>query len=244
MSVEVPYGIVEYGDGNSDEIVALVTGFGSKPGEFDRAGRSLVATGRDAVVYTYHPGVLLEGDAELLPELISAMSEDFEERAAGYPHRRYGGASLGGAIAANMQKRYDTPERGFYAATGGDAAEIIMKNRWFGAIVLAAHRVDIRRAFARHGYTHDDLQERWRDIQTPPTTPLTIALGGLDLIMRERKILPKIADWRAAGNDVRIIRKPWGGHNGMIKWFDANIASLLGPNPSDNSRAPEVRDAA
>ena len=76
---------------------------------------------------------------------------------------RFCGISLGGAIAANMQKlsEHDTIERGFFAATGGDAANIVLGNQWFRSLVLAAHHTDLHRTYKHNGYTIDDLRESW-----------------------------------------------------------------------------------
>ena len=41
MSEKVKFDAISYGDGYSNEIVALVAGFGSKPGEFNRAASEL-----------------------------------------------------------------------------------------------------------------------------------------------------------------------------------------------------------
>lgn len=235
MNGEIPYKAVEYGNGNGDEIVALVAGFGSKPGELDQAGRDLADSGRNAVVYTYHPRILLAGDAELLPGFAETLNEDFQARAIDYQLRRYCGASLGGAIAADMQKKDESPERGLYAATGADAARLVMRNGMFRAIILATHYVDVRRAYEKNGYTLPDLQDRWHDLCTPPATPLTIALGGLDYIVRQREMIPRIAAWRATGHDVRTIYRPRSGHTGTIKWLNEHVMDMLDPDPADSA---------
>lgn len=232
---EVPYTAVEYGDGDSEEAVALVAGFGGLISDVEQAAKDLAETGRDVVAYAYHPRVLSAGDGELLPQFIETLSTDFRERTPDYYRRRFGGVSLGGAIASGMQKsyeKYNNPERGLYAATGSEADDVVMKNHIFRAIVWASHRIDIRRAYERNGYTPVDLRERWNDIQIPPLTPTTVVLGGLDLIIQQHKVLSRAKEWRAAGRDVRVIRKPWLNHNRTIKWFNDNIISLLDPEPA------------
>lgn len=229
MSGEVPYQAIEYGNGDSDEAVALVTGFAGKVADLEQAACDLAATGRDAVLYTYDPRILLAGDAELLPNFIDTLNTDFLTRTADHPRKRFVGVSLGGAIAANMQKLHDNPEYSLYAATGGDAAELVLRNRLFGAVVLAVHHVNIRQAYAHHGYELADLQERWKELQALPPTPFTVVLGGMDYIVRERKIRSDVALLQAERSDVRVIRKPWLGHTGTIKWLNTHAASLLSP---------------
>lgn len=228
MRGEVPYEAIEYGGGDGSEIVALVAGFGSKPGELDNAGRSLARSGRDAVVYTYHPRILLAGEANLLPEFIDDVNDDFSERAKDYDRRRFCGASLGGAIAANMQKRYYHPERGLYGATGGCAAEIVMHNRWFGAICLAVHGTNVSQAFRKNGYTTRDLQEIWQDTQELPPGELTLALGRLDLIMNHHDITSRMAKLDGPRrSQIEVVTRPLSGHTGTIKWFDQHIVDMI-----------------
>jgi hypothetical protein len=102
----------------------------------------------------------------------------------------------------------------------------VMNNRFFQAIVRVVHGVDIRRAYERRGYTLADLQEEWQRIQERPVSDFKVVLGGLDLIVRTREIMPKITAWRDT-NDITVIHKPLYGHNGVIKWFGANILSVL-----------------
>jgi hypothetical protein len=222
----------EYGSGNGSEAVALVAGFDGKTDTLDHAARDLTAAGCDVVVYQYAPEVLLDGQPEHLPNLIRTLSTDFQQRTADYPRRRYGGVSLGGAIAASMQKNEAFPEPGLYAATGIDAAALVMNNRLFRAMVRAIHRINIRRAFEANGHTLPGLQELWQDVHTPPTTAFTLALGGLDRIVRPREIIPIVTTWRKNNDGVRIISNPWLGHNGTIKWFNSNIRSMLEPEHS------------
>jgi hypothetical protein len=233
-----PYEAYEYGEG-SGEAVALVTGFAGQVSNLDNAAKDIVSSGRDAVVYTYDPRIFLAGDAELLPQSIDELSADFLARTANHSRRRYGGVSLGGAIAVGMQKKDTDPQPGMFAATGIDAAELVMNNLLFRTVVLKAHGVDVHRAFTRNGYTLASLQERWQDIQIPPATPFTIALGGLDYIVRMRKIMRKMAQWQAGNHDIRVIRKPWLGHNGTMEWFNNNITEMLGSEPADSILAQE-----
>lgn len=226
MKSEVPFEAIEYGDGNGREVVALVAGFGSKPGELDQAGRDLSENGHDTVIYTYHPRILLAGDADLLPELVDTLYDDFLRRTPEYEKRRFGGVSLGGALAINMQKKHENPEPGIYAATGSDAASLVMQSRFFGAVVLATHKVALSRSFAANGYTITDLRERWHDFHEPPVSDITIALGGLDIVVKEREVMAKVRKWRAEGHNVRTPYKPWLGHGGMIKWFDNHAIEL------------------
>ncbi len=226
---EVFYEAAEYGDGN-DQAVALVAGFDGGIDQLDQAARDLASNGHDAVVYAYDKEILLKGDGRLLLDSATALSNDFVRRTSDHASRRFAGVSLGAAIAAGMQKAESTPAPGLYAASGIDAAKLVMRNPMFRAMVRAVHGVDIRRAYERHGYTLADLQEEWQELQAPPITPFAVVLGGLDYIVRNREILPKIKAWQAE-NNIRVLHKPWLGHNGTIRWFGANILSVLNPEP-------------
>lgn len=229
MSEKVKFDAASYGDGYSKEIVALVAGFGNKPGEFNRAASELARRGIDSVVYTYEPRVLLDGDADLLPQLIEDIYEDFQTRSVSHEKRRYGGVSLGGAIAVNMQKKDENPEQGLFAATGDDAAELIMHNPWFRAATMLFHHVDVKKAFVRHGHNYHTLREKWDDIHIPPETDFTMALGGRDKLIRRGEVVRKISDWRQEHPDrkVSVVTKRNLGHSAMINWFDHHIESLV-----------------
>lgn len=207
--------------------MALVTGFAGNVMQLDQAARDLAGMGRDVVVYDYPPDVLLSGDGEQLPRLIDDLSEDFQERAAGHEKLRLGGVSLGGAVAAGMQKQCTDPEPGLYAATGTNPAELVLKHELFGAIVRKVHGVDIRRAFSTKGYTLDVLQESWRDINRPPDTGFSITLGAMDYIIPYHRIKSRIANWRQTNPEIRTHYLWRQGHGGTIKWFNAHCAELL-----------------
>lgn len=230
MNGEVPYKAHEYGNGSGTEVVALVAGFNGPIKDLEQAAIDLTNTGRDAVVYTYDKRILLAGESHLLPDFIETLHKDFAGRTADYSRHRYGGVSLGGAIATGMQKKDDRPEHGLYAATGIDAAELVMKHKLFRGLIMATHCIDIRKQFEKNGHTLDDLKEQWQHIQVPPSTSFTVALGGLDYIVQQRKMVRHLKEWGKTNNTIKVIHKPWLGHNGTIKWFNTHITELLGPD--------------
>ncbi|USN96156.1 MAG: hypothetical protein H6797_03700 [Candidatus Nomurabacteria bacterium] len=234
MNGEVPYQAHEYGNGDNEEVVALVAGFNGPLTDLEQAAIDIVHTGRDAVVYTYDKRILLAGQSNLLPEFIETLHEDFTTRTAEYSRHRYGGVSLGGAIAIGMQKKDEHPEHGLYAATGINAAELVMRHHLFRALIMATHCIDIRKMFEKNGHTLGDLKERWQHIQMPPETSFTVVLGGMDYIVQQRKMIRELKSWQEKNDKVRIIRKPWLGHNGTIKWFNNNAATLLEPKLTDS----------
>ena len=229
MSCEVPYKAHEYGNGNSNEAVALVAGFNGPVSDLEQAATDLAHSGHDAVVYTYHPRILLAGESCLLPEFIETLHEDFTTRTTDCQRRRYGGVSLGGAIAVGMQKKDLNPEHGLYAATGINAAELVMKQRLFRALILATHRIDIQRAFEKNGHTLESLKHQWRHVHIPPMTPFTVVLGGMDYVVQQRKMVRELKTWRETNDHINVIHRPWLGHNGTIKWYNNNILKLLEP---------------
>ncbi|MFZ2544560.1 MAG: hypothetical protein WAW80_01145 [Candidatus Saccharimonadales bacterium] len=234
MEKIVDYTATEYGSGKGDEAIALVAGFAGPISDLEQAAIDLADTGRDAVVYTYDPGILLEGDGELLPNIIPVINDDFLGRTSNHSRHRFSGVSLGGAIAIGMQKLHPNPEHGLYAATGIDAASLVMKHRLFGAMIMAVHKVDIVRAFRRNGYTLADLKSKWQDVQIPPDTAFTIALGGMDNIIHQRKMARQVSEWHNQNPDIQIVSKRWLGHTGTIKWFNNNITSLLNSDSTNN----------
>jgi hypothetical protein len=214
----------EYGDG--DEVMALVVGLTGEVDQLDHAAAYLAATGRGAVVYQYPSGVLLDGDPTQLPQLVDTLSEDFAQRSSG--HRvRLGGVSLGGAIAAGMQNNIHSQdfEPGMFAATGINLGELVKSQPWFRMLIAATPRQDIRSAFRHHSL--DELNEVWHSINTPPTTPFTIALGGLDRVVPYRKLRRKVAHWQASNSGINALHLPRLTHGGTIRWFNENCARLL-----------------
>ena len=229
MNGEVPYKAHEYGNGDGKEAIALVAGFAGPVGDLEQAAVDLARSGRDTIVYTYDKRILLAGESHLLPDFIETLHQDFNARTTEYAHHRYGGVSLGGAIAAGMQKKDSDPEHGLYAATGINAAELVLRHQLFRALIMAVHRIDIRKTFEKNGHTLDDLKETWHHIHTAPTTPFSIALGGLDYIVQRRKMARQLDDWHKTNSGIHVIHKPWLGHNGTIKWFNAHATELIDP---------------
>jgi hypothetical protein len=217
----------EYGSGNGLEAVALVTGFGGNTGQLDKAAKDLTYLGRDVVVYDYAPEVLLDGEGERLPQLIDTIYTDFQKRTTTHTKQRFGGVSLGGAIAAGMQKQHPDPEPGLFAATGTNAAELIMRNRLFGALVRRHYGVDIRQAYMEHDHTLDSLKELWQGVNSLPDTAFSLTLGGLDYVIPYRRTMTKVANWRARNPDIQTHHLPRRGHTGTIKWFNDHCAALL-----------------
>jgi len=222
----VAFKSLEYGDGEAINAVALVAGFDGKIAHFEQASVDLTAAGHDVVTYEYDNCVFLDGDGELLPNLIADLSEDFLKRTASYDTHGFAGTSLGAGIAWNMQKDTDDATRGLYAAVGTDVAKLVIQSKLFRSVVRTVHKVDTRKAFERRGYTLQDLQEAWSTIQTPPLTPFAVAYGSLDYIVRQREVAPKVAEWQKS-NDIRVINKQFLGHTGIIKWFNNNIPEML-----------------
>lgn len=227
MNHEITFGATEYGEGNGHESVALVTGLAGSVNDLEQAAMDLSRSGRDSVVYTYPPDILLDGNPHLLPSLINTLSNDFNNRTDSATAKRFGGVSLGGAVAAGMQKLEVAPETGLYAASGCNAAELVMKNLAFSAVIKLTHRLDIKKVYTDNGHSIESLNEVWSDIHTTPDTPFTLAIGGLDIITRRHKIMKNIREWRKTNDDIKVINLPFRGHNGTISWYNQNITSLL-----------------
>ncbi len=222
------FDIYPYGE-SDHSIVALVAGFASSSGsgkDLDRAAIDLAANGNTVIRYTHPIDILGSGDPYLLNTLIEEISEDFHERSIGFQAVRYCGVSLGGAVAAQMQRHDDSSERGYYAATGGNLADIAT-SPWFNFLVEQNQHVKIAQEFKKHGYDRDDLASIWSELQTAPATPFTVALGGIDRIVSQRAARANLKRWQAKNNDIEVMTAPFATHIDTIQRFDRTLGRLV-----------------
>lgn len=204
---------------------ALVTGFAGKLDDLNQAATDLAATGSHTIVYTHHPRVLLGGNPYALPALIGDVADHFRSHTADDVPRRYGGVSLGGAIASGMQKADPEAKPGLYAATGIDLAELVKRRYLFRAMARIVHHTNLSEAFAN--YSLEDLRAEWEEIQTPPSTPFAITLGTRDLIVRPGAMEQNVTRWQLDNPGIQVKWLPWLGHNATLKWYDGNIRTML-----------------
>ncbi len=170
--------------------------------------------------YDFNPEVIQEGDAELLPRLVDELTADFLERTKHHSTLLPCGVSMGAGIAWGTQKQEQIrTQPGIYAAAGANSAD--------GIFGLNPIMIPLRKAYTEKGYSHTELREIWSDVHTPPKSGFTIALGGLDVIVRHRDISRKISEWQA--QNIPIYTKTlWHlTHSGMIRWYDNNLEALL-----------------
>ncbi|HVS58529.1 MAG TPA: hypothetical protein VHD60_02190 [Candidatus Saccharimonadales bacterium] len=203
----------------------LVKGFAGKPEDLHKAATRLATLGHRVLVYTHNPRIILDGDPGALPRLITDVIDHFMENTADDLPRRYGGVSLGGAIASGMQKADPEAKPGLYAATGIDLAELVKRRYLFRAMARIVHRASLSEAFAN--YSLEDLRAEWKEIQIPPSTPFAIALGTRDLIIRPGRIEPTLARWQKDNPDIEVKWLPGRGHNATLKWYDDSIDTML-----------------
>lgn len=239
MTSSASFEIHEYGNGSTNEIVALVPGLGGSRKDLDVAAQDFAARDKDVVLYEHHPGVLLDGNPYELPHLIDEISDDFVERSLGYHASRVCGVSLGGVITAGVQKNLQNPERGLMASTGGNLAKIVHDNQWFRALVLAMHHQDIQKAY--RDYSTEDLTKIWAELHEAPLTPVTLAIGSLDRIVRKRDVLRNVAAWHEYNANIRLIEIPYGTHKSVIKDFNNKVVNLaLGKNTFEQSKTQRI----
>jgi hypothetical protein len=207
------------GDGGDPDMVSIVAGYEGKIEHFEQAAKSLAQAGNDVAVFEYCTDVFLSGDPAVLPRVIHGIGQASAELAAGHASWRGAGASLGVGVVWNAQKEFpaEVVRPGLYAAGGSNAARLIFGNPYLRKA---------RDKFRANGYERDDLIETWQEIHKPPVTPLTIALGGLDVFVTRREVMNNVRRWQQDGLPVRAFTRPLRGHTGMIHWFNANILEL------------------
>ena len=164
--------------------------------------------------------------AELLPGTIEAISRDFNRRAAEYKASRHTGASLGGGVAWNLQRRAEEVRPGLYAAIGTDVAKLVMRNMVFRKVVQATLKVDPKKEFERNGHDEASLREAWEEIHRVPETPFAVAYGGLDYIVRPSEVRSVTRNWAQDGHQFTRRDFSRKGHTGVIKWFTNNIPAM------------------
>jgi len=222
-------------DGARDahKLAGLVTGFGGRASDLEQAALDFTAYGYDSIIYEVNdPEIFLSGDPQVLLETTARVADDFHKQAIGYDAVRLVGVSLGGAIAANVQKQFPDAERGFFGATGANAPDIMMSG-WFNNLVYARYHKNIRRAFERNGFDRDTLNDTWSEFQKAPDTPFTLALGGLDRIVRRDHAQKNIDAWRQYNSDIKVIESPTSNHGATIRRFNHTIVDIA-LNPRSN----------
>ncbi len=217
----------------SDDPVGLacvVASMGGKILDFTQPAESLNALGYDTAVYEYDKSVYLSGEPEQLPSLIGDMSDDFEELSSGYDKKLFTGASGGSFIGFNLQRRASGPQLGLYATAGIPMSEAITHT-------VAFRKLGARKAFAQHGYDEAGLQEAWKDIDMSVNTPppsdkaICVVLGGIDYFVNYVKARSNLKKWQEAGVPITILTKPKLSHSGTVRWFKANIETMLAQAP-------------
>ena len=211
----------EFDGGGQPSAAAIVAGMkGKEPVNFDTAARDLVREGHDVVVYEYDD-LFAHGDPNELPALIEAISIDFELRTADHARKRYAGYSLGAGIAYNLQKRTAAEtDTGLIVSGGTQAAENLFENPVFKMLGLPQR-------FRKNGYDRPDVEALWSDMQRPPITPFVVAFGGLDVVVSYRQSLKMRKLWTSMGVPLSAITRPFTGHEGMKRWFNDNVPTML-----------------
>ena len=236
-------------DADSNGLVAMTTGLGGRREDLEYAAKGFAERGNDVVIYTYSPDVLLAGDLNLLPDLGRRIADDIAERAADYDSIRSVGVSLG-TTAVNytstlLNEKFSDPqldspkiERTYLGATGGDAVDIVLHQRWFRSLLLAGYRQDIRKAY--RGVSDAEVADAWSDVLAPPTTPVTVAIGGLDRIMRPAQARKTIRSWRQLNSDIKLLYRRFKDHSGTIRQLNHTVVGLtLGETKPTAQKPPK-----
>ncbi len=212
------------GESRRSHVAAVVYGIDPIPGQLDNAIGTLVNRGYDVATYTYGGGVILDGEAERLPQLIDDIRDDFAEKSETYGQVRTVGASLGSFIAFNIQRRLEETETGLYAVAGVTLAWNISHHPFY--------RPTWKR-YQANGHTPESLAAAWRNVDVvadrPPTasTGLKLLLTRLDQYVPYCRARHNAESWQEQGVPLELIKTWRLGHTAAIAAFDKGFAELL-----------------
>lgn len=201
----------------------VIAGYRGSIASYELVVRALNARGYSAVVYEHDAAVLTDGDPSKLLDLVDQIVTDFEAQSAGYDEVICTGASIGAGLCLAVQRQLHHVAFGIYAGAGVSPPETVFEAPLF---------LFVRRKFRRNGYGLEELRQAWSDVDILPEkpfagTPILMALGTADLIVKYDKAQRTLQAWQKAGQEVRIITKPAMGHIAVIRWYKRNFDSLL-----------------
>ena len=213
----------------SSRVACLVCGFSGHINQYEKAITSLIDDGYDVIAYEYDDAVFAAGDADILPQLIKGIAEDFEQRAKPYKERLATGVSLGAYIAFNVQRLLPGLDRGIYGTAGISVSHVIFSARVFRGY---------RRKFEAAGYDEASLEKRWHDfeilddLELEANKSIFLVLGGLDRIVNFKKASHMMTTWKKRGIKVSFFRIRGLGHTTTIWWYKNNLGKLLAKDKS------------
>lgn len=227
-----PFSSREFGGDATPNAALLVAGYNGHISDLETAAIALADNGFNVFAYEFDPDVLNSGHPDDLPGAIQELTDDFRTRTLTYRTIQPAGVSVGAGFAWATQKRSETEPAleqqilpGIYAAAGANSADGIFVKPTNPVMFAVVH--NIRKAYEANGYDHEELREAWREIHEPPKSGFTVALGGLDYVVRYRNIMRNIDEWKASGIPIATIMRKFEAHDGTINWFNNNIPFML-----------------
>lgn len=204
-------------------VAVVIYGLNPIPGQLDGT-ISTLAESNDVFTYSYGNDVVMGGDPSALPELISKIHADVQDKTASTdPERiRMVGASLGSCVAFNIQKQLGLPLPGIYYAAGVNIARNVMRNPLF---------LPARKAFVQNEVRVKELDQAWQEIDTyhhrPPLVPGICVVSRLDPVVPYPFAKRNMVAWQEAGSRIKVLPNWAPLHTAAIGHADANIREIL-----------------
>lgn len=208
---------------DSERLACVITGLGGKIKSYRGVIQTLNNRGFSVVAYEHSASILMSGNPYDLLNLIDEIRKDFASKVVGYKKIICIGASAGSGLCFALQRRMPDIQYGIYAVAGMSGKEAFASPLFYL----------VRRRFEKCGFSADQLNDLWRDIDVSPDNPpkrdlaFVMVLGKRDRIVNYRKALATLQAWQNAGVPLKIITKPSLGHLRAIKWHKEHINELL-----------------
>lgn len=205
-------------------LACLVAGYTGKFKDYAKAVKSLQNAGYDVILFEYDNEVLDGGNPELLPNLISGITEVVTKESETYESVLCAGVSLGAFIAFNVQRNIRKAKVGVYGTAGMSVAHAVFTARFFRKM---------KDLYIANGFSEQDLKNRWADIEIlddaklDKSQSMLIVMGKQDRLVRFEKASNTMDKWKTKGSRVDYFGKHGLGHTTTIMWYKNNLDKLL-----------------
>lgn len=189
-----------YTNSSATDVAIVVLPFTAKINQFKRLYKALHSAGYTVLAISYNDVVLESGDPHHLISLVDKITTLAEKSATYYDETILIGGSLGGLIVTNVLRRSALIDHAV-VITGGDIAKVVKK---YFAIAWSQPVGEISEALQEV-----NMYSKPHDL-TGKTLLMVVAKS--DTVADPHDVLQEATLQRTAGNDVRIIVKPWFDH--------------------------------